>query len=85
MSRISELIDCERIYNLCNHCDHFGSNGCTVDEVNCKEEIEKQIVAEIINKFAEKLKSRLGDAIHPNDFESMRNLIDEVVKEQENE
>lgn len=31
--------------------------------------------------FAETLKNRLGDAIHPDDFESMRNLIDDVSKE----
>lgn len=41
--------------------------------------------AKIINKFAEELKSRLGDAIHPDDFESMRNLIDDVVKEKKND
>lgn len=41
--------------------------------------------AKVINKFAETLKSRLGDAIYPKDFESMRNLIDDVVKEQKNE
>lgn len=34
--------------------------------------------AEAIDEFAESLKSRLGDAIHPQDFESMRNLIDDV-------
>ena len=37
--------------------------------------------AEIINKFAEELKSRLGDAIYPKDFESMRNLIDDVARD----
>ena len=41
--------------------------------------------AKIINKFAEELKSRLGDAIYPKDFVSMRNLIDDVAKEQKNE
>lgn len=38
--------------------------------------------AKIINKFAEELKSRLGDAIYPKDFVSMRNLIDDVAREQ---
>ena len=47
MSRISELINCVKIYNLCNHCDNSTYRGCSVDNVNCKEEIEKQIVSEI--------------------------------------
>lgn len=47
MSRVSELINCVKIYNLCNHCDHFKCRQCSVDNVNCKEEIEKQIVTEI--------------------------------------
>ena len=47
MSRISELINCVKIYNLCNHCDHFKYGECSVDNVNCKEEIEKQIISEI--------------------------------------
>ena len=47
MSRITELIDCMKIYNLCNHCDHFKCGECSVDNVNCKEEIEKQIISEI--------------------------------------
>lgn len=50
-------------------------------EINDLEEHD----AEIIDKFAETLKSRLGDAIYPKDFESMRNLIDDVRKEQKNE
>ena len=41
----------------------------------------KEHDAEIINKFAGKLKSRLGDALHTQDFEGMRNLIDEVARE----
>lgn len=37
--------------------------------------------AKIINKFAEELKSRLGDAIYPKDFESMKNLIDDLARQ----
>ena len=36
--------------------------------------------AQVIDKFTEALKSRLGDAIYPQDFESMRNLIDDVAR-----
>lgn len=55
------------------------------DELSCVDCVRLMVAeydAEIINKFAEELKSRLGDAIHPKDFESMKNLIDDVRKEQ---
>jgi len=51
MSRISDLIDEVKIYNLCHHCDFYehteSGNGCRADDCNCKEEIEKQIVSQI--------------------------------------
>lgn len=54
-------------------------------DISCRECVNRMTTehnAEIINKFAETLKSRLGDAIYPKDFESMKNLIDDVAKEQ---
>lgn len=65
MSRITELIDCVKIYNLCNHCDHFKCGECSVDNVNCKEEIEKQIISEIradaIKEYHDKLSKEMHD------------------------
>lgn len=67
------------------------TSACTMNEcpygektlcVTCMRRMVAEHDAEIINKFAGKLKSRLGDALHTQDFESMRNLIDEVVKDQ---
>lgn len=57
MSRISELISCVKIYNLCNHCDHYKCGECSADEVNCKEEIEKQIVSEIRSDAIDEVKA----------------------------
>lgn len=56
-----------------NKCPRFEYNPYIYDKAHD---------ADVINKFAETLKSRLGDAIYPQDFESMKNLIDDVVKEQ---
>lgn len=74
-------------------CPTDASYDCSTGESGtscskCNELLNKwlnEYDAEIIDKFAESLKSRLGDAIYPKDFESMRNLIDDVVKEQSNE
>lgn len=67
-------------------CPTDASYDCSTGESGtscskCNELLNKwlnEYDAEIIDKFAEELKSRLGDAIHPKDFESMRNLIDDV-------
>ena len=68
------------------NCEHRHTNGnCLFNGGFCLANDEEHCVRineiEVINKFAEELKSRLGDAIHPKDFESMRNLIDDVVEE----
>lgn len=67
-------------------CPTDASYDCSTGESGtscskCNELLNKwlnEYDAEIIDKFAEELKSRLGDAIHPQDFESMRNLINDV-------
>lgn len=54
-------------------------------DISCQECVRRMAAehdAEIINKFAEEIKSRLGDAIYPKDFVSMCNLIDDVAKGQ---
>lgn len=67
MSRISELLNCVKIYNFCDYCDNATSRGCSVDDVNCKEEIEKQIVSEIRaderNAVFDKAYEMLGDEL----------------------
>lgn len=69
-------------------CPNDASYDCSTGESGscskCDELLNKwlnEYDAEIINKFAEELKSRLGDAIHPKDFESMKNLIDDLARQ----
>lgn len=70
-------------HRICKNCDYYLLNkDCPYpcgNNYQCFSLIEHD--AKIINKFAEELKSRLGDAIYPQDFESMRNLIDDVARD----
>lgn len=68
-------------YYKCCGCPKFENNEhCDDTIIFCEHELAEHD-SKIINKFAEELKSRLGDAIYPKDFESMRNLIDDVARD----
>lgn len=68
------MIEAGMWYNNPSKCPRFDYNPYIYDKAHDEK---------VIEEFAESLKSRLGDAIYPQDFESMRNLIDDVVKEKE--
>lgn len=63
MERLINIINQIKIYNKCYCCDFYNENEghCTAENVNCDEEIARQIRNEIIDEVIEEIKSYSED------------------------
>lgn len=63
----------------CNKCVHYISDDCSAWK--CDMQTLDEYKDKIIKDFVIKLITRLLDAIHPQDVESMTNLINEIAEQ----